>query len=102
MNYVFYISEFLCTKNKLEAAVASYLFGHNRLLIDENEVAVFIAGLICKVLELNKQYQRCSPVHLIFQQSNIKSGNISDSDYLLHQPNFIRGKLIACAKEVKS
>lgn len=100
MKYVLYISGTLCTQNKLQAAVRSYLVEHDRVVVDETRVKLLMETMIKGVEALNKEYPRCKPVALRFwEDRNVVQNRISDKDIAVTEPYFVSFRLLACREE---
>lgn len=104
MEYLFYVNQWLTTTNKLQSAVKEMIHQHNRTLVDGNKLALFQDKLISAVEELNKKFPKCKPITISFWKNPHSAvvsrlERVSYNDWLIDQPDFIRGYFLAC-KEV--
>lgn len=62
MKYVTHNGHQLCTKNKLEKAVADYLSDIDRTLIESADIETYKNELLADIKEFESEHPRCKPL----------------------------------------
>ena len=93
MPYLFYVSQKLATKNKLEKAIQEYLSEQNRKLLANAEKAkLFREVILNHIKHLCEQHPKCKPIVPNWYNHD---GSLRDySDFYLHNVNVVSACLL--------
>ena len=78
--YMTYDGHHLATKNKLQKAVADYLTGLDRILIEKKKLAYCKKQILEDIKDLNKKHKRCTPIEASWRKHK--------DDYMLQGIHF--------------
>ena len=93
MPYLFYVSQRLSTKNKLEKVIQEYLGEQNRKLLANDEKASLFREIVLQHIKwLCAQHPKCKPItpHWYNHDKSLRDY----SDYCLHNVNVVSACLL--------